>query len=334
VGLLEGRSTYKPFHYARAHDYWLKQQNAHWLHTEVPMASDVQDWKLNLTDADRAVVGGVLKGFIQTEIVVNDYWSKNVARWFPHPEIVMMASAFANMETIHTIAYAHLNDSLGLSDYDAFLEEPTAKAKLDRLLSVEKETPRDIARSLAIFSGFTEGVSLFSSFAALLNFSRSNLLKGVGQIISFSIRDESLHSDAGCWLFRQFIAENPEIWDDELKRDIYEAARQTVALEDAFIDSFFSTGEIRGLKREDLKTFIRRRANVKLGDLGLKRNWTELDESLLDRMSWFDFLSTGVESQDFFANRVSDYSKGHMDFDSMFDETPSIQESSMFADAE
>lgn len=329
MGLLEGRSTYKPFQYERAYDYWLKQQNAHWMHTEVPMASDVQDWKLHLSESDRSVVGGVLKGFIQTEIVVNDYWSKNVARWFPHPEVVMMASAFANMETIHTIAYAHLNDSLGLSDYDSFLEEPTAKAKLDRLLHVEKETPRDIARSLAIFSGFTEGVSLFSSFAALLNFSRSNLLKGVGQIISFSIRDESLHSDAGCWLFRQFVAENPGIWDDELKKDIYEAARQTVILEDAFVDSFFSVGEIRGLQKDDLKSFIRRRANVKLGDLGLKKNWSDVDDATADRMSWFDFLSTGVESQDFFANRVSDYSKGHLNFDAMFDDA-SFPVSSLF----
>jgi ribonucleoside-diphosphate reductase beta chain len=293
------------------------------------MASDVQDWKLHLSASDRSVVGGVLKGFIQTEIVVNDYWSKNVSRWFPHPEVVMMASAFANMETIHTIAYAHLNDSLGLADYDSFLEEPTARAKLERLLRVEKETPRDIARSLAIFSGFTEGVSLFSSFAALLNFSRSNLLKGVGQIISFSIRDESLHSDAGCWLFRQFVAEHPEIWDDELKKDIYEAARQTVVLEDAFIDSFFSVGEIRGLRKEDLKAFIRRRADVKLGDLGLKKNWSDIDDASADRMSWFDFLSTGVESQDFFANRVSDYSKGHLNFDAMFDDT-SFSPSSLF----
>lgn len=320
MGLLEVRNTYKPFHYPQAYDYWLKQQNAHWLHSEVPMSSDVQDWKLLLSETDKSIVGGVLKGFIQTEIIVNDYWTKNVAGWFRHPEVAMMASCFGAMETIHTIAYAHLNDSLGLEDYDAFLEEPAAKAKIDRLLSVSNGDKRDIARSLATFSGFTEGVSLFSSFAVLLNFSRWNLLKGIGQIIAFSIRDESLHSEAGCWLFRQFISENPEIWDDELKREIYEAARVTVALEDSFIDSVFGAGEPKGLSKYDLKQFIRNRANVKLGDLGLKRNWDNINQDSLERMAWFDFLSSGVESQDFFANRVSDYSKGALDFDTMFDE--------------
>ena len=127
---------------------------------------------------------------------------------------VMMAGAFGSFEGIHTIGYAFLNDTLGLKDYDAFLAEPTAKAKIDRLVDINaKEASReDIAKSLAVFSGFVEGVSLFSSFAILFNFSRFNKLKGVGQIISWSVRDESLHSQAGCWLFREYIKENHFEW--------------------------------------------------------------------------------------------------------------------------
>jgi ribonucleoside-diphosphate reductase beta chain len=327
MNLLSKRQTYKPFIYEKAYEYWMKQQNVHWLHSEIAMSSDLQDWKLDLSETEKDVVGGVLKGFVQTEIVVNDYWTRLVGKWFRHPEIVMMASCFGNMETIHTVAYAYLNDSLGLHDYDAFLQEPTAKAKIDRLLLINDEDGkdeigesyrRDIARSLAIFSGFTEGVSLFSSFAILLNFSRFNKLKGIGQIISFSIRDESLHSEAGCWLFRQFINENQDLWTDDLKKEIYNAARITVALEDSFIDKVFEKGNVEGIDPKDLKQFIRHRANVKLGDLGLKTNWKNIDQEALSRMSWFDFLSSGVESQDFFAQRVSDYSKGNIDFDNIF----------------
>jgi ribonucleoside-diphosphate reductase beta chain len=338
MALLDGRKTYKPFVYDQAHAYWLKQQNAHWLHTEIAMSPDLQDWRESLSETERNVVGGVLKGFVQTEIVVNDYWTNKVAKWFPHPEVAMMATAFGNMETIHTIAYAQLNDSLGLTDYEAFMQEPAAKAKLDRLIEVpevpSKKTvdyleamialgvdyPKEIARSLAVFSGFTEGVSLFSSFAALLNFSRFNKLKGVGQIISFSIRDESLHSEAGCWLFREFIKENPQLWTDELKKELYEAARVTVSLEDEFIDKVFELGPVEGLDPKDLKQFIRNRANVKLGDLGLKTNWKNVDQEALKRMDWFDFLSTGVEHGDFFATRVSDYSKGVTDFSTIWDD--------------
>jgi len=340
MSLLSGRATYKPFLYEECFEYWMKQQQAHWLHTEIAMASDIQDWKLGLSQTEKDVVGGVLKGFVQTELVVNDYWTNRVAKWFPHPEIAMMATCFGNMETIHTIAYAQLNDSLGLVDYEAFMQEPAAKAKLDRLLDpemggekkphvmdgssvIESEwlTNEDLsrkARSLAIFSGFTEGVALFSSFAILLSFSRFNKLKGVGQIIAFSIRDESLHSEAGCWLFREFIKENPQLWTDKLKKEIYEAARMTVALEDDFIDAVFAEGTVEGLDPKDLKAFIRARANVKLGDLGLKTNWKNIDHEALKHMEWFDYLSSGIESQDFFAQRVSGYSKGTLDTDKMF----------------
>lgn len=318
--LLKQRDTYQPFLYEPAYHYWLKQQQAHWLHTEIPMEGDVQDWKIKLTDVEKAVVGGVLKGFVQAEILVNDYWAHNVAQWFKHPEIGLMASCFGAMEGIHTVSYAQLNETLGLREYEAFLEEPSAKAKIDRLVDIDPDhtSVRDMARSLAIFSAFTEGVSLFSSFAVLLSFSLQDKLKGVGQIISFSIRDESLHSEAGCWLFRTLVQENPDIWDDELKKDIYDAARTTVILEDNFIDQLFSVGEIERVTPHDLKQFIRHRCNVKLGDLGLKANWDDIDEEALERMDWFDFLSVGVESQDFFAQRVSAYSKGNINFDNMW----------------
>lgn len=317
--LLEGRQTYKPFLYPQAHDYWLKQQQAHWLPSEVQMASDIQDWADKLTPEEKKVIGGVLKGFIQTELVVNDYWTNKVTKWFPHPEVIMMGTAFGNMETVHTIGYAYLNDTLGLTDYDAFLQEPTAKAKIDRLLEVKDEDRADIARSLAIFSGFTEGVSLFSSFAILFNFSRFNKLKGVGQIISWSVRDESLHSEAGCWLFREFIKEYPEVWTDETKRAIYEAARTTIELEDNFIDTVFDSTKVVGIDPKDVKQFIRYRANTKLGELGLKTNWKNIDQEAIKRMAWFDLMTTGIDHTDFFAQKVTSYSKGHIDFSKIFE---------------
>ena len=283
------------------------------------MSSDIQDWKVSLTEGEKNVVGGILKGFTQTELAVNDYWTNQVVKWFPHPEIVMMATTFGSMETVHAVAYAQLNDSLGFDDYEAFMSEPSAKAKIDRLVETRSTSRSDKARSLAIFSGFTEGVSLFSSFAVLLSFVRFSKLKGVGQIISWSIRDESLHSQAGCWLFRQLVSEYPDIWTDDLKRDVYQAARDTVRLEDAFIDKVFEGGPIEGLDPADLKVFIRHRANTKLGDLGLKTNWKNVNKEALARMEWFDYLSTGVEHQDFFAQRPSDYSKGVVDFDNMYE---------------
>lgn len=318
MGMTNRRSTYAPFEYPQAHEYWLKQQQAHWLHTEISMAGDVQDWSTSLSASEKNVVGNILKGFTQTEVIVNDYWGRRVSKWFPKPEIAGMAAAFANMETIHAAAYSLLDESLGTGNYTAFLDEPSAEAKISNLISTSANDARGIAKSLAVFSAFAEGVQLFSSFAVLMNFSRFNKLKGVGQIVAFSVKDESLHSEAGCWLFRQFISEHPDIWDDELKQTIYEAARTTVKLEDDFIDKVFEQGDVEGLTASDLKQFVRHRANTKLGDLDLKSNWKNVDKEALERMAWFDWMTSGVEMQDFFAGVVTGYSKGVVSFDNIW----------------
>ena len=204
------RIVYKPFEYQEAHEYWMKQQQAHWLHTEVPMMADVNDWKQNLSKTEKNIIGSILKGFAQTETVVNDYWSSLVTKWFRKPEIIKMAVTFGAFETIHAEAYSLLNEELGLDDFSEFLEDETTMAKIETLMNVRDEHNGEVnwserARSLAIFSAFTEGVNLFSSFAILLSFKLRNLLKGVGQIVEWSISYESLHSDGGWWLFRQLL---------------------------------------------------------------------------------------------------------------------------------
>jgi ribonucleoside-diphosphate reductase beta chain len=285
---------------------------------EIQMGADIDDWKLRLSDSDRNIIGSILKGFTQTEIFVEDYWGSRVANWFKKPEIQMMANTFAGFESIHAAGYSYLEESLGIQNYEAFLHEPTSKAKIDRIMEKRGKTKREIALSLAIFSAFNEGVNLFSSFAVLMSFSQRNMLKGLGQIVSWSIKDESLHSEAGCWLFRTFIDENQEIWTDELKSEIYEAARITVQLEDDFIDRAFEQGELPNLSKIDLKNYIRHRANTKLQDLGLKSNWKNIDKESLERMEWFSVISGGVELQDFFAQKVSAYSKGLADFEGIW----------------
>jgi ribonucleotide reductase beta subunit family protein with ferritin-like domain len=634
--LTQKRLTYKPFHYPEAFDFWMLQQQAHWLATEVPLNQDVIDWHNNLTESEKSVIGGILKGFTQTEIVVNDYWANRVTKWFKHPEIVMAATAMASAEcfddqtelltsvgwksvvdindkdkiaqydkdtreisfivpmkvvcydyngimhhyknertdicvtpnhdlilihpstrkvskrksfegkwgrnyqyplsgigtgeetdlsnyerlliaiqadgclrgncpsvpdhhrtcdiniskqrkierlefllnslsvnfsktennettkytfvvpgnvqvssiksfdyidistfskqkanlfieelllwdgdqvknwystnkkavdvvqsiatladirstiginrtkqqtskielpqggnaknggndcyvmgfsenvnktypyrkeiqysgkvycvsvptqnlisrrnnkvsftgnTIHTHAYSLLDETLGFDDYESFYQEPTVKEKIDRLLDLPGNSKVDIAKSLAVFSAFTEGVSLFSSFAVLLHFSRKNKMKGMSQIVTWSSKDESLHAEFGCYLFRTFIEENSEIWTDEFKKELYQAARDTVQMEDNFIDKVFEMGSIEGLTKEDLKVFVRNRANNQLGKIGLKQNWKNIDKDALERMSWFDMLVAAPRLDDFFAIKPTDYSKGSVKFD-------------------
>jgi ribonucleoside-diphosphate reductase beta chain len=318
--LTEPRIVYKPFEYQEAADFWLKQQQAHWLHTEVPMMSDLTDWNSNLNETEKNIIGSILKGFAQTETVVNDYWSGLVTKWFRKPEIIMMATTFGAFETIHAEAYSLLNETLGLDNFDEFLEDEATMAKIQNLMdtrdSFQDETNwHEVAKSLAIFSAFTEGVNLFSSFAVLLSFKMRNKLKGVGQIVEWSIRDESLHSEAGCWLFRTLIKENPKLKTQELEAAINEAALLSLKLELDFINKVYELGDLEGCSKYDLEHFIKNRVNTKLGDLGYKPIISNVDVTAVERMKWFDHLSAGKQHTDFFANRVTNYSKGHLTWD-------------------
>ena len=318
--LLQERVVYKPFEYQEAADFWLKQQQAHWLHTEVPMMSDLNDWNSNLSETEKNIIGSILKGFAQTETVVNDYWSGLVTKWFRKPEVIMMATTFGAFETIHAEAYSLLNETLGLENFAEFMEDEATMAKIENLTTIrdsfngEKDL-HEIAKSLAIFSAFTEGVNLFSSFAILLSFKMRNKLKGVGQIVEWSIRDESLHSEAGCWLFRTLIKENPELKTPELEAAINEAALLSLQLELDFIRKCYELGDLEGCSQYDLENFIKNRINTKLGDLGYKGIISDIDITAVERMKWFDALSAGKQHTDFFANRVTNYSKGNMNWD-------------------
>jgi ribonucleoside-diphosphate reductase beta chain len=320
MSLTTPRHFYKPFEYQEAFDFYLNQQRAHWLADEVPLASDLNDWKLKLTEEEKNLIGNILKSFAQTEVHVNDYWSSNVSKWFPKPEIVAMTSTFGSFEAIHAQAYARLNEELGLEDFAAFLEDEASAAKIERLLNTPNETLQEKAQSLAIFSAFTEGVNLFSSFAVLLSFKMRNKLKGVGQIVEWSVRDESLHSEAGCWLFKQLMKEYPELKTEKLIKDIEEAATLALQLEFNFIDKIFEMGDLENLSKEDLKNFIKHRVNTKMGDLGLKPliPSEEIDKGALKQMLWFDAVVAGKQHTDFFASRVTNYAKGHMDWDNAF----------------
>jgi ribonucleoside-diphosphate reductase beta chain len=312
--ITEPRIFYKPFEYQEAFNFYKDQHRAHWLADEVPLASDLNDWKLKLNESEKNLIGNILKSFAQTEVHVNDYWSTKVSVWFPKPEIQAMARVFADFESIHAEAYARLNEELGLDDFAAFMEDETSKNKIERLIEVPGTTIEEKAISLAIFSAFTEGVNLFSSFAILMSFQLRNLMKGTGQIVEWSVRDESLHSKAGCWLFRKLLEEQPELNTPELRTKIVEACELSVQLEYDFIEKAFEMGDIEGLTKEQLKAFIKARANEKLLELGYQAIYNDIDPNLLKQMEWFGHLTSGKTHQDFFAGRVTNYAKSVADW--------------------
>lgn len=314
--LTEYRQVYRPFEYPTAYDYYRKQQSVHWTKDEIKIAEDLQNWMYHLTDTEKKVIGGILKGFTQMEVLVGDYW-RQVAKWFPKPEIAMMASTFSYFETIHQDSYAMINETLGLDDFTSFLYDENTKQKIDFFINIpDQSTLKEKALSLAIFSAFAEGCMLFSSFAVLLSFQKENLMKGIGQIISFSIRDENIHSEGGCWLFNELCNENTGL-KKSLEEDIVSAAKIVFELEKRFIENLFQKNNIRTLTSEDLIEFIKSRINMKLIELGYSSIYP-VDSEVINRMAWFYNLSAGREFGDFFSTRVTEYTKVDFNTNDLF----------------
>lgn len=305
--LLDPNPTYKPFRYPWAYDAWLLQQRLHWLPEEVPLADDVKDWAQRLTEAERNLLTQIFRFFTQADVEVNNCYMKYYARVFEPTEVQMMLAAFSNIETVHIAAYSHLLDTIGMpeTEYSAFLHYKEMKDKYDYMQGFSVESKKDIALTLAVFGGFTEGLQLFASFAVLLNFPRFGKMKGMGQIVAWSARDETLHTHSVIRLFRTFTAEFPEVWDHDLAREIYAACRTIVQHEDAFIDLAFELGGIDGLGADEVKRYIRYVGDRRLSQLGLEPVFGVEANPL----PWMDEMLNGIEHANFFENRATEYSR-------------------------
>ena len=258
------------------------------------MEQDVYDWQEAKTE-EREVIAGILRGFTQLETHVACYWGDVVSETFPKHEIVAMARAFASSECVHAAAYSHLSDTLGLDEFEAFLGDPAARVKIDYFVN-----QADPVVSLGVFSGAGEGVSLFSSFAALLSFNLDGRFKGVAQIISWSALDEQQHSDGGCALFRELCAEGRV--SREQKAQVVEGFEAVLANEDSFLERIFNGYELGCIDRQDLWHYLRHRANGRLIELGIDHSF-EFDSIAADRIrKWFEPVLRGQVSNDFFAH--------------------------------
>ena len=308
--LTEDRTYFKPFNYPWAYDAWLKHEQSHWLHTEVPMLEDVKDWKKKLSKEEKNFLTHLFRFFTQGDIDVAGGYVKNYLPYFPQPEIRMMLLGFAAREGLHIAAYSHLIETLGLPEttYNEFLEYDEMRGKHEYVTDISSKngTIQSTATHIAVFSAFTEGMQLFSSFIMLLNFPRHGKMKGMGQIVTWSIVDETQHAESMIKLFRTYVEENKEIWNDELKSTLYTIAENMVQLEDKFIDLAFDMGGIEGLTPDEVKKYIRYITDRRLISLGLKG----IFKVKTNPLPWVEEMINAPTHTNFFENRATDYAKG------------------------
>lgn len=317
MSLLEVRTTYKPLEYPKAMEFWKRHERVHWLKEETDFNSDKHDWDIKLKPGDVNLLSKLFRFFTQSDVdVATGYADKLIPVLGKKPEIKMLLLSNASRECIHIEAYAGVLETVGMPDAE-FTAFKNIKQMMDKHNYLDQFDPtttdvttlegkKEIAKALAVYSAFTEGLSLFSSFAILLNYGRTGKMKGMCTVVEWSIRDELMHVESMTWLFRTFIKENPEVWTDDFKRELYQICREIVALEDAFIDECFrEAGDIEGLTAQEVKQYIRFIADRRLADLGLKENFG-IKENPLPWMEWMLANTHG----NFFETRVTEYEKG------------------------
>ena len=304
-GLMEFSETYKPFHYPWAVDLTTRHEKAHWIEDEIDLSEDVTDWKGNkVTKKEKEYITNILRLFTQSDVAVGQNYYDIFIPKFKNNEVRNMLGSFAAREGIHQRAYALLNETLGLpdSEYHAFLEYKEMTDKVDFMMENDSNTLHGTGLALAKMV-FNEGISLFASFVMLLNFQRFGKMKGMGKVVEWSIRDESMHVEGNAKLFKAFCNEHSRIVDDGFKAEIYKMAKTAVKLEDKFIDLAYEVGGIEGLKAEEVKEYIRYITDRRLLQLGLKPNFKVKDNPL----PWLEWVLNGADHTNFFENRVTEY---------------------------
>ena len=312
MSLLQPSKTYKPFQYPWAVELAKKHEEIHWIEDEAELSEDVQDWKTKLSEDEKEFITQVLRLFTQSDVQVGENYHELLIPRFKNNEVRNMLSSFASREAVHQRAYALLNDTLGLpdEDYYKFLEYKEMADKIDFMKEGDCNSKSGLALALAQ-SVFNEGLSVFASFVMLLNFQRFGKMKGMGTIVEWSIRDESIHVQGNAKLFRTLCEESPRIVNDELKSKIYEMAKNAVELEDKFIQLAFKGNDVQGLTKEEVRKYIRHIADRRLLQLGLKTKFRQKDNPL----PWLDWVLNGASHDNFFEKRVTEYSVVGMEGD-------------------
>lgn len=308
MSLFKKRDHYKPFEYPQFYDAFVISEQMHWSPREVSLSQDVKDWHSVLSGPEKELLTNIFRFFTQADVDVAGAYIDLYMQEFQAPEIRMMLSSIAAREAVHMQAYSMLIDEVGMpeSEYATFMKYDVMRKKHDamQVIKFDPTTPSSLAREIAIFSGFGEGLQLFASFVILLNFTRFGKMTGMGQIVSWSIRDETHHVDSMVKLFHALKAETDT--GEYLESDIQYACEGMVELEDTFIDLAFGQAEIEGLTKEDVKEYIRYIADIRLGQLGC----SPIYHIKTNPLPWVDTIVFGKEHANFFEQSATDYAKG------------------------
>jgi ribonucleoside-diphosphate reductase beta chain len=311
--------TRKPDNYPWTQDFIEAMHNGFWTHKEFNFQSDIQDFKVNLTDQEREIITRALSTVGQLEISVKKFWAK-LGDNLPHPSINDMGYVMANTEVIHGDAYERLLEVLGIDDsFEEILKLDMIKGRVNylrkHLHKFHLDNKKQFVYSLILFTLFVENIALFSQFYTISWFGRyKNLLKDTNKQVEYTSREENLHGMIGIKIINTIKEEHPELFDEELKKKIMHEAKDAIKYECQIIEWIVNGYEHEKLNSNLLKEFIKNRMNESLKQIGYDKIF-EVDESIISETRWFEEQILGNNMTDFFHSRPVEYAKCSQSFD-------------------
>ena len=307
------RLNLKPYEYPSLVEYKDAIQQSYWVHTEFNFTSDIHDYKVNVSEAERNAIKNAMLAIAQVEVAVKTFWGDLFHR-MPKPEIGSVGYTFAESEVRHHDAYSHLLEILGLnSEFERIEEIPALYQRVNYLsdsVALSKTgDDKDYALSILLFSLFIEHVSLFSQFLIMMSFNKhKNVFKGVSNVIEATSKEEQIHGLFGIELINIIREEKTEWFDAKLEQRVYDACREAYQSEEQVIDWIYEEGDLDFLPKATVKEFVKNRLNNSLESIGYERLF-DVDDQAVESTDWFDDEITATKHVDFFVKRSINYTK-------------------------
>lgn len=310
----------KPDHYPWTQELIDAMWHGHWTPNEFNFQSDLQDFRTELTEAERVIVTRALSAIGQIEIAVKRFWSR-LGDNLPHPSLTDLGLVMAGVEVIHNKAYEKLLDTLQMQDvFEENMKLDIIKGRVAYLRKYLDKSYKDQRKqyvySLILFTLFVENVSLFSQFYIVLWFRRNrNVLKDTAQQVDYTKNEETLHAQAGVRIIQTIRGEHPELFDDELIARVADEAREAFKAESKIVDWMIGDYAAEGLSADVLKEYVKDRINISLNQIGFARAFDKVNPSLLDESLWMEEKVMGNSATDFFHQRPTEYAKSNAVYD-------------------
>lgn len=311
--LFTKRVNILPYDYPSLLQYKDAIRHSYWIDTEYNFTTDINDFKVNVTEQEREVIKKTMLAIAQIEVNVKTFWADMYKR-MPITEVGDVGMTFAESEVRHKDAYARLIRILGLEDeFQTVVEIPAIKDRikyLSKYLDGTRSTDDKMyTKSVLLFSLFIEHVSLFSQFLIMMSFNKEkNLFKGISNVVEATSKEEDIHGNFGAEIINIIKSENPEWFDEDFEQLIDSACKKAYKAECKILDWIFETGELDFLSKNSIQHFIMNRFNNSLKKIGMKPVF-EVDQSEVDKTKWFELELVAGKEGDFFYKRDVAYSK-------------------------